>query len=49
MKQMMESKLLIGFVVMVLGVTYINTTSVTKLEDTNSNSDYSNVIAMNID
>lgn len=49
MKQMMESKLLIGFVVMVLGMTYINTTSVTKLEDTNSNADYSNVIAMNID
>lgn len=49
MKQMIESKLLIGFVVMVLGMTYINTTSVTKLEDTHSNSNYSNVIAMNID
>lgn len=49
MKQMVESKLLIGFVVMVLGMTYINTTSVTKLEDTKANSDYNSVIAMNVD
>lgn len=47
MKQMMQSKLLIGFVVMVLGVTYINSASVSKLEDTYS--DYDNVIAMNLD
>ena len=49
MKQMVESKLLIGFVVMVLGMTYVNTTSVTKLENTKADSDYSNVIAMNVD
>lgn len=48
MKQIMESKILLGFIVMVLGATYINSTSVTKLEDANSNLDYENVIAMNI-
>lgn len=47
MKQMMKSKLLIGFMVMMLGITYVNSMNISKLEDTNS--DYKNVIAMNID
>ncbi|MEI3529884.1 MAG: hypothetical protein V8Q75_02280 [Bacilli bacterium] len=47
MKQMMKSKLLIGFMVMMLGITYVNSMNISKLEDTDS--DYKNVIAMNID
>ena len=47
MKQMMKSKLLIGFMVMMLGITYVNSMNISKLEDTDS--DYKNVIAKNID
>lgn len=47
MKQMIKSKLLIGFMVIMLGITYVNSMNISKLEDTNS--DYENVIAMNID
>lgn len=43
----MKSKLLIGFMVMMLGITYVNSMNISKLEDTDS--DYKNVIAMNID
>ena len=44
MKQMMKSKLLIGFMVMMLGITYVNSMNISKLEDTDS--DYKNVIAI---
>ena len=44
MKQMMKSKLLIGFMVMMLGITYVNSMNISKLEDTDSY--YKNVIAI---
>ena len=46
MKQMIKSKVLMGFVVMVLGVTYINSANISKLETTESNNE--TMIAMNI-
>jgi hypothetical protein len=46
MKQMIKSKVLMGFIVMVLGLTYINSANISKLETTESN--YDNMIAMNI-
>lgn len=47
MKQMMKSKLLIGFIVAMLGITYVNSMNISKLES--SNSEYEHVIVMNVD
>lgn len=47
MKQMMKSRLLIGFVVVMLGITYVNSMNISKLDETNF--EHEKVIAMNID
>ena len=46
MKEMLKSKVLIGFIVLVLGMTYMNSTSIARLEENNSSSD--KIIAMNV-